>query len=980
MHTYIESVEPSSGRTVVPRTWSDSQRTTKRTISLNGRWDFRLHPTIEIDDEKAWEHIELPNHWVFTGTKLEGDRRQWDRGTPIYTNVKFPFPHNPPHVPDTNPTGEHCREFTLTEADWETLCGGGRAVLRLYGVESIARISLNSEHIGVARGSRLQNDFDVTDTLRKGVNTLRLLVSQWSAMSYIEDQDQWWLPGIFRDIELIIEPEAGIEDLRVLTDYDPQTGTGTLQIWVDSRAREAEIEIDNHLHTVSSGTWETLEIVDVQPWSAEVPTLYDLTVRTGDETRSERVGFRRIEIRDVEGEPRILANGHPLVFRGVNKHETHPDKGRVFDEGEVRAEFALMKRHHINAIRLSHYPPHPKVLDLIDEIGFWVIDEIDIETHAFEYVGWSGNPSNDPQWRDVYTDRARRAVARDYNHPSIIMWSLGNESGTGANLAHMATTIRDLDPSRLIHYEADHGGAYTDVYTRMYSPLEEVEAICSSTGKIHRGGVGGQARIRTKPFFLCEYAHAMGNGPGALQRYDELIEKYPRFHGGFVWEWRDHGLRTWDENGTEYFGYGGDFGEVIHDGNFVTDGLIRADRTPSPGLAELAAVNTPVKSVVTGSCLRLTNRFHTLRTSAAITRIVVDGEARGILDHDLAPGESTEFDLTEYCPPGAVVDIIHQWATERGWASAGDEISRCQIVSEGELAYRAPLMVSPSSAEPAQELPFEGARISVWRAPTDNDRLTTFGSYALAAPEQTAGIGVRGPSSAQMWQEAGLDRVVCQRRTTESVRINGRPGVRVVEKWAPAASEQFIDASWLWDGDELTVHIVPSVGWGETWPRAGIHVEVDRPERVSWRGYGPGEAYADSRTAVHVGDFQMSPEELGFMYARPQENGTRIGVRSLRLEYADRTVMIECRPDPSLPAYADHLPSFSLSAWDEFELTRASHPHELPAPSNRWHLFLDGGHHGLGSRSCGPDVRPEYAWTPRAFTLRLRIRTTARQS
>ncbi|MDO5728982.1 MAG: glycoside hydrolase family 2 TIM barrel-domain containing protein [Actinomycetaceae bacterium] len=978
MQTYIESIEPSSGRVVAPRTWVDPTRTTRRTITLNGTWDFRLHPTTRIETDRVWETIELPNHWVFTGTQRENGRRLWDRGTPIYTNVNFPFPHNPPHVPDANPTAEHVKQFTLSPSDWEVLRAGGRAVLRLAGVESIAQITLNDSPIGIARGSRLQNDFDVTETLVEGKNTLSLLVSQWSAMSYVEDQDQWWLPGVFRDVELLIEPREGISDLRIITDYDADTHSGSLRLWIESVAGTADVSVADTTTTVPTGQWETIEFSRIEPWSAESPTLYELTVTTPAETRTERIGFRRIEIREIDGEPRILANGYPVVFRGVNKHETHPDQGRVFDEEQVRDDLALMKRHHINAIRTAHYPHHPKTLDLFDEMGFWVIDEVDLETHAFEYVGWRGNPTDDPQWREVCVDRARRSVIRDYNHPSVIMWSLGNESGTGANLAHMATTVRDLDLSRIIHYESDHDGAYSDVYSRMYTPFEEVAAICTDTGTIHRGSISGQAHVRKKPFVLCEYAHAMGNGPGALKGYDDLIEKYPRFHGGFVWEWRDHGLRTWDDEGTEYFGYGGDFGEVIHDGNFVMDGLIRSDGTPMPALAELAAVNTPLKSVVSGDRVRITNRFHTLRSRVAETHVVVDGQARGVLEHDLAPGESAEFDLSSYTHRDSQIDIIHQWADDRGWAPAGCEISRVQLVPHDSPAVRTPVVITESETAHKLSLPFSGARISTWRAPTDNDRLRTFGSYTLGAPDQTAGIGVRGPSSEEMWRETGLDRIRCHHRETKSVRINARPAMHIVEKWAPDASDRFIDTSWLWDGEELVVHIVPSAGWEGTWPRTGIHFDIERPDRVSWRGLGPDEAYSDSLSAPYLGDFEMSPYELGFMYARPQENGTRVGVRHLELSYADRIVTIECQPDMSLPAYAHHYPSFSLSPWDEHELTVAEHPHELAQPTARWHLFIDAGQHGLGSRSCGPDVRPEFAWTARAVTLRLTIRSTAR--
>lgn len=308
------------------------------------------------------------------------------------------------------------------------------------------------------------------------------------------------------------------------------------------------------------------------------PRLYDAEISSAGETVRLRTGFRTVRIVGDSFE----VNGRQVIFRGMNRHETHPVRGRVFDHDHARADMITMKRHNVNAIRTSHYPPHPEVLSLADELGFWVIDECDLETHGFVFTGWAKNPSDDSAWRNAYLDRIERTVERDKNHPCIVIWSLGNESGTGVNLAAMAQWVHARDPERPVHYEGDYTGAYTDVYSRMYPNLIETAAIGAEHGPLLECGPAEARRVRSKPFLMCEYVHAMGNGPGAIAEYDELTEAYPRLHGGFVWEWRDHGLLTHTEDGTPYYGYGGDFGEVVHDGNFVMDGMVLPNDEPTP--------------------------------------------------------------------------------------------------------------------------------------------------------------------------------------------------------------------------------------------------------------------------------------------------------------------------------------------------------------------------------------------------------------
>ncbi len=500
----------------------------------------------------------------------------------------------------------------------------------------------------------------------------------------------------------------------------------------------------------------------VEPWSAEVPRLYPAEVRSAGETVRLRLGFRTVRIAGDQ----LLVNGRKVVFRGMNRHETHPDRGRVFDAEHARADLVLMKQHNVNAIRASHYPPHPRVLDLADELGFWVVLECDLETHGFVYLDWRGNPSDDPRWAPAYLNRIERTVERDKNHPSVVIWSLGNESGTGRNLAAMAHWVHRRDPERPVHYEGDYTSSYTDLYSRMYPNFVETAAVGAETGPIsYLTNPADAGRIRSKPFLLCEYGHAMGNGPGALERYDELFMQYPRLHGGFIWEWRDHGLRTRTPDGVEYFGYGGDFGEVVHDGNFVMDGMVLPDGTPTPGLAEFAAVNAPVTFARDGEALVATNRQHTRSTAGLrfIGRLEVDGEPSvelPLVDPGIEPGASATLAQPASLRQAAAesetwLTVRAELADDEPWASAGHVVARAQfrLRSEPEPATSWP---SDPGVQPTESivdlgpatfdaktgrlrslhgLAVDGPRLELWRAPTDNDRSAFRGSFELAGPE-----------------------------------------------------------------------------------------------------------------------------------------------------------------------------------------------------------------------------------------------------
>lgn len=943
---HVDDLSPGSGRRTPPRA---RLRTDAPSLSLNGEWDFRWSATGEPDGE--WGALPVPAHWVLHG-----------HGHPWYTNVRFPFPIDPPHVPDENPVGEYRRSFD--HPDWDV----ATVLLRFDGVESVYRVVLNGAEVGVGKGSRLVQEFDVTDLLVAGRNELRVVVHQWSSMSYVEDQDQWWLPGIFRDVTLVGRPRDGLDDVWLRTGY--ADGRGTVDPEILGAARTIEIP---ELGITHDGTGP-FDVGPVEPWTAETPRLYDVVVRSPGETVSLRVGFRTVAI---EGD-RFLVNGRPVTFRGMNRHETHPERGRVFDEAHARADLLRMKRHNVNAVRASHYPPHHRVLELCDELGFWVVLENDLETHGFVDAGWRGNPSDDPAWEEVYLDRIARTVERDKNHACVVMWSLGNEAGTGRNLAATAQWVHRRDPGRPVHYEGDATGAYTDVYSRMYPSPAEVAAICASDGVVPGLAVIETARVRGKPFVLCEYAHAMGNGPGALDTYDALCDASPRHLGGFVWEWRDHGILAHTADGTPYYAYGGDFGEPVHDGNFVMDGMVLPDDTPTPGLAEFAAVNAPVVLAVDDDVLTVTNRYHSLDTAHLRFVAVVEDDGRPHAEIELPvpavpAGVSTTVALPAWEATAAEtwVTIRAELAADTAWAPAGHVVSWVQRRSARDSAPPHPSRrvrrggpargSAPATFDDRTGrlrrlfgLDVDGPRLELWRAPTDNDR-----GVANDSPD--------GRSAESRWRERGLDRLVH--------RVVAVDADASVVRVGAAGSARTVDVTYRWTIDDevaLRVEVVPSPDWDCTWPRVGVRFDLPPTLRYArWFGTGPHESYPDSTRAARVGRFPAGSDradldQLNVRYSRPQETGHRAQLREL--EIADDTgVRLRVRTEPGP---GGHRPGFTLTAHTPHELDRARHPHELPPPT-RTYLFLDDAVHGLGSAACGVDVAPEHSLWPstRAFTV-----------
>ena len=859
---YFEQIAPAGGGRD-PRAFL---RSDAPSLSLDGDWAFRLSARAdapldfvgEAFDDAGWDRLPVPSHWQLHGY-----------GAPAYTNVVYPFPVEPPFVPDENPTGDHRRTFAVPE-EWR----GAGAVLRFEGVDSCLRAWLNGVELGTAMGSRLPAEFDVGALLRPGEdNVLAVRVHQWSAGSYLEDQDMWWLSGIFRSVTLLARPGGAIDDVFVHAGYDHTSGAGSLRVDTDVPARVTvpELGID-----VPAGEAVTVEAVE--PWSAELPRLYDAEVASAGERVRLRIGFRTVVVEDGL----LKVNGRRVLLRGVNRHEFDPDRGRAVSEEVMRRDIELMKAHNVNAVRTAHYPPHPRFLELCDELGLYVIDECDLETHGFFVLGWRRNPSDDPGWEAALVDRMRRTVERDKNHPSIILWSLGNESGSGRNFSAMAAYARERDPSRPLHYEHDWSCRDVDVYSRMYAPHAEVDAI----GRGEEDPLDDpelDARRRRLPFILCEYAHAMGNGPGGLSEYQELFERHPRCQGGFVWEWIDHGLRQGDR-----FAYGGDFGEPLHDGNFVADGLLFPDRTPSPGLLEFKKVIEPVRITGEAARVRIENLHDFRDLSHLAFEWVLEEEGVTVADGSLdvppvAAGESVEVAVPELPPAQreAWLTVRAVLARDEPWAPAGHEVAWGQVEQTPAPARSAARAGALDDLARFDEvtgvlralggLELEGPRLDVWRAPTDND------------------AGMHGDAQLEAaWRRLGLHRV--RHRTIAIERDADRLVVRT--RAGTAATDLGLLATYTWtpagEGLLLTVDVEPEGEWDVPLPRLGVRLSLPAGlDRVEWFGRGPGEAYPDTRRAARVGRFAASVDELQTPYvgrrrtaAGPRSGGPRSPTRA----------------------------------------------------------------------------------------------------
>ena len=936
------------------------------TLSLDGDWRFRVSPSLAdapddlaalatLADPDDWDTLPVPSSWPMHGY-----------GLPIYTNHHYPFPIDPPYVPDENLIGDYVLHFDADEA----LAAG--AALRFDGIDSTGDVWLNGRFLGSTRGSRLMQEFDVTGILSATGNVLAVRVAQYSAASYLEDQDMWWLPGIIRSVTLLERRAGGIVDVFAHAAWDHVRGTGTLRVDVLSDASEVAIDIPElGLAGLSAGT--VYDGLAVRPWSAEEPTLYTAHVRTPTETATLRLGFRTVTLTDSL----IMVNGRRIRFRGVNRHEHHPDLGRVVPRETLELDLRLMKQHNINAIRTAHYPPHPDLLDLADELGFWVIDECDLESHGFGNVGWVGNPSDDPVWAPAYLERMVRTVERDKNHTCIVMWSLGNESGTGRNLEAMARWTKDRDPERLIHYEGELRCHYQDVHSRMYAHPDEILSILDETQPALADPAEQEHRAHL-PFLLCEYAHAMGNGPGGLDEYERIFRTHPRAQGGFVWEWAEHGIRfaPFDRRAGRSprpgFGYGGDFGEDFHDGNFVTDGLVDADRVPHPGLLDYKKVIEPVEIDIDSTRRSVTLRnlfdFADLGSSYRLRWRTEDpgnpqARAEGEVSlGSIAPHESGVVELPTEAAEGALLTVSVVLNEDAPWAPAGHEIAWQQAGTlavtpahrpalaphqDGDILRVGPATLSARSGALVAlgTQPVDGPTLTLWRAATDND---------LGEPGRIA--------DAAAWEQ---DRLSGLRRRIVEVRVDAEEVV-VVHRYGTPGLDHTVDVTLRWrsdgDGVELDVDVMPHGEWTSTWARIGLEFDVPATaEDIVWVGRDT-QRYPDTGQAARLGTWHAADlNALQNGYVRPQDEGARAEVADLALTFGVTRVRI-----------TGHAFAFTAMPWTTAEIAAASHRDELHDDGHT-HLIVDLAQHGIGTAICGPGVFDPYILSPRPARASFRL-------
>jgi len=917
---YEKNREPGHA-TLIPYATELKAREGNRTkssfyLSLNGKWKFLYanNPSLASKDfyepaisTENWNDITVPGSWQLQGYDI-----------PIYTNVKYPFrPVDPPNIPDDfNPVGSYRRSFKIPSS-WKDR----QIFLHFEGVKSAFYVWMNGKQVGYSEGSATPAEFNITSFLNEEDNVVAVQVFRWSDGSYLEDQDAWRLSGIYRDVYLFSTPYVHVRDFYVTTTLDEHYINADLNVRINAcnysdTAKEnhliESVLLDNSGNQVGDPQIQNVsvpakdetiirmnqKIDNPNLWSAESPYLYTLLLKLKDsndqviELESAKIGFRSSEINNGQ----LLVNGVPVTLKGVNRHEHDPDYGRTVSEEMMIKDIKLMKKFNINAVRTSHYPNCPRWYELCDQYGLYLIDETNIETHEI----WS-KLSIDPDWREAFVDRAKRMVERDKNHPSIIIWSLGNESGYGENHEAMAAWIRDYDPTRPIHYEATDPGyssepSHFDIIANMYPSVEFMIELTE--------------KYPDRPVIICEYAHAMGNSVGNLRDYWDAIETYPRLQGAFIWDWVDQGLRQFTADHVEYFAYGGDFGEEITDGNFCINGLVFPDRTIQPELYEVKKVYQYVSfepiDLKNGN-VRIVNKydFQNLYFCELDWQIGVDGkilQQGGLNNLNIKPRQSKEFTIPYTLPD--ITTGSEYWLTislklkeDTHWASKGHEIAWVQFelptkeiidpikqsedvpsvqLNENEDAWE----ISGKDIEVTfcknrgtisiyrykdKDLINVGPLPNFWRAPTDND----------------AGGDER--SFAHRWLKAGLDKLKFEDVKVLATQID-LISVQVVVTMQIAGDSDKIDYRGIYtifgNGDII---LDSQFDVGEDFPplpKVGLKLTV--PEtftEFTWYGRGPHESYWDRKSGAAVGLYSGKVEDQYVPYIMPQENGNKSDVR-----------------------------------------------------------------------------------------------------
>ena len=970
----------------------NNNRYTHAFKNLNGVWKFMFLDAPEYSPEGFFnsdfdvtkmDDITVPGNWQLQGY-----------GKMHYSDLWYNFPINPPYVPTENPTGIYKRTFFVEESYRDK-----KIIIRFCGVDSAYHLWINGKEVGYSKVARNESEFDITDLIRVGEeNDVTVRVYQWSDGTYLEDQDMWWESGIFRDVELIGVPKDGINDYKAIADLDDEYKNGIFKVEAFLRTtKEVNVTfelVDAGENTVFTKTVVAKEgkacidevIADVNHWTAETPYLYKLFMTVEDdgqivEVIPQNVGFRNIRL---NGET-FLVNGVAIKFKGVNRHDYSPQNGRVVSREEIEKDIILMKQFNINAIRTSHYPNSYYLYDLCDEYGMYLIAETDLECHGFELTGDYKWITDDPSWELAYVSRMTRMIERDKNHPAIIFWSLGNESAFGCNFRKMTDVAHEMDPTRLVHYEGDFDVESADVYSTMYTWIENPKKPYLMKDIIEKS---------KKPHIHCEYCHAMGNGPGNLKDYQDLVYAHDKLQGGFVWEWFDHGIESFTESGEKYYRYGGDFGDDPSNKDFCIDGLIMPDRTPSPGLYEYKKVIEPITTTavdIQKGIINLLSRydFANLDRFNLVYKVMEDDV---ILQTGFMPVSSIEarankditlpYDLsTIKVKPGAhyYVNISYQLREDTSYASSGHELATAQF----ELPlYKEGIMVRPEGilnvekehttlhvkganfsldfnlvngnlmniVRDGMQVLSKGPRLTLWRAPISNDMeiIDKLKKVYFLHLEHEVVMNI------DYHMEGNILKVEVDtiNSTTNSAWHFKTKYVYTV---CPSG-DILIDVEGTPSG---RVDLAPDM-----LPRIGVSMHLDKSmEHVRYFGMGPGENYADSKEAAQMGLYANTVDGLFTNYVIPQENGNHMGCKWVSMTN-DRGMGLLASTEGDF--------NFSASWYEDKDLDDAKHTCDLV--KRDYIVFnVDYKQNALGTNSCGQWQLDKYRAKFEDFKLSFRL-------
>lgn len=950
-------------------------------FSLNGKWDFNYFSSLQlikdfnhINEINLSDSIDIPSVWQMKGY----DYNQ-------YTNVKYPIPYNPPFVPTDNPCAIYKKEFDFNidseKQDYH---------INFEGVDSCFYFWINDKFVGYSQISHSISEFDISNYLVNGKNTITVLVLKWCDGTYFEDQDKFRMSGIFRDVYILTRSKSRINDFKLTTSVNVLSNEGVINLEILETVGNPNISytlLEPNNTVISSGNIIEnnlqINISNAQLWDAENPNLYTLLLQTETEVIKEKVGLREIKIENSI----LKINDVPIKIKGVNHHDSDPFKGYAITYDDLIVDLKLMKENNINSIRTSHYPKAPIFYELCDEYGFYVMSEADIETHGVVELYGLGYLDNynmiadDVIYKESIIDRIDSSIVPFKNKSCIFMWSLGNESGYGINFEAGTKYAKDLDSSRPIHYEAAHYAnkqrtndfSNLDVISRMYPSVEEIKAYFEK-------GID-------KPFVLCEYAHAMGNSPGDLTKYDELIQKHDEFIGGYVWEWCDHALFIKNcKNGKKAYGYGGDFGERNHDGNFCMDGLVYPDRTPHTGLLEYKNINRPIRALSfdeANNKVKLKNMldFKNINEFLNVTyKIHANGElisSQHLVIDSLKPKEEKWFDLNVPNIPNGICTILFEYNVKQDESLYKKDMNLGHdqfIINEGNnLSYINDLLNTKTNKEKfnikecANKIYISNSNFNltynkntatfeyiklyekvflngpmdflIWRAPTDNDR-----------------------NIKNTWIEAGFDQISTRVYTNEIKEYEDK--LKIISNLCliPPYREKVLDLTVTWSiysSGLINCNIVATKNMVTPFlPRFGVQLKLNKSyENVNYFGFGPYESYLDKNLSCYLGNFNSTVSEMHEDYIKPQENGSHHFCRNISINNEHEKIQV----------FSENDFAFNASHYSVNQLTTVNHNFELNE-EDATYLIIDYKQSGIGSNSCGPELDQRYQLNEKEFS------------